>query len=118
MKIAIVTGCVGFSGSHLIERLLKSGMYVIGVDNLFRGKKENIKRFIDNQRFEFIECDLIDQESVVEISQLVNLAGGLDYIYHYAAVNGTEHFYDKPSFTFYTNNKTTENVLIEEYDEA
>ena len=33
MKI-LVTGCAGFIGSHVSERLLKSGYEVYGIDNL------------------------------------------------------------------------------------
>ena len=38
-KIAVVTGCYGFIGSHLTEKLLKKNYKVIGIDNLSTGKK-------------------------------------------------------------------------------
>ena len=31
-KIAIVTGCFGFIGNHLIVKLLREGCYVFGID--------------------------------------------------------------------------------------
>ena len=31
-KIAIVTGCFGFIGNHLMLKLLKDGWYVFGID--------------------------------------------------------------------------------------
>jgi len=107
----LITGCAGFLGSHLVNKLLDNGDYVIGVDNLFRGKESNIQKPLSNTRFKFIKGDLTEQQCIVKINKEVERVGGLDYIYHYAAVNGTEHFYDKPSYTFYVNNKSTENIL-------
>ena len=37
---ALVTGCAGFIGSNLVDRLLKNKWSVIGVDNLSTGQKE------------------------------------------------------------------------------
>ena len=39
-KKALVTGGAGFVGSHLVEALVKSGVYTISVDNYFAGKKK------------------------------------------------------------------------------
>lgn len=38
----IVTGCAGFIGSHLTEKLLKNGHSVVGIDNLSSGYESNI----------------------------------------------------------------------------
>jgi len=40
-KIILVTGGAGFVGSHLCERLIKSGHKVISLDNYFTGSREN-----------------------------------------------------------------------------
>ena len=42
MKKIIVTGAAGFLGSHLCDSLLEKGYKVLGIDNFFRGKKENL----------------------------------------------------------------------------
>ena len=42
----IVTGCVGFIGSHLCEKLLKENKNIIGIDNIndyYDIKKKNKK---------------------------------------------------------------------------
>jgi len=77
MKRILVTGGAGFIGSHLCEKLLNEGDYVICLDNFFTGSKNNIQHLLDNpkfnQRFELIEHD-ITKEFYAEIDQLYNLA--------------------------------------------
>ena len=38
MKRIVVTGGAGFLGSHLCERLLKEGNYVISIDNFLQAQ--------------------------------------------------------------------------------
>ena len=42
----IVTGCCGFIGSHLTEKLLQNEKNYIGIDNLSSGNLGNIKNFV------------------------------------------------------------------------
>jgi len=73
MNRVLVTGGAGFLGSHLCDRLIKEGNYVICVDNLFTGSKDNIKHLLSNPNFEFIEHDVIEP-LYVEVDQIYNLA--------------------------------------------
>lgn len=43
-KVMVVTGCAGFIGSHLCERLVRLGYKVIGIDNFDPAYDEAIKR--------------------------------------------------------------------------
>lgn len=70
---SLVTGGAGFLGSHLCDRLIKEGNYVICVDNLFTGKKDNIRHLIGNPYFEFVRHD-VTQPLFVECDQIYNLA--------------------------------------------
>jgi len=45
-KRIIVTGAAGFIGSHLSVRLIREGYEVIGIDNLSRGRIENLVEII------------------------------------------------------------------------
>lgn len=69
----LVTGGAGFLGSHLCERLLAQGHEVICVDNLFTGRKENLRTFINNPYFEFIRHDVVDPFKA-EVDRIYNLA--------------------------------------------
>lgn len=69
----LVTGGAGFLGSHLCEKLLEQDNDVICLDNLFTGRKDNIRHLVGNNYFEFIRHDII-QPVYVECDQIYNLA--------------------------------------------
>jgi UDP-glucuronate decarboxylase len=73
MKRIVVTGGAGFIGSHLCQNLLAAGHEIICVDNLFTGKKMNIRDLLPNSSFEFIRHD-ITHPLYVEADQIYNLA--------------------------------------------
>jgi len=73
MNRVLVTGGAGFLGSHLCDRLIREGNDVICLDNLFTGKKDNIRHLLDNPYFEFIRHD-VTQSIFVECDQIYNLA--------------------------------------------
>jgi UDP-glucuronate 4-epimerase len=63
MPSVLVTGCAGFIGSHLCERLLADGYTVVGLDNFDpfydRGLKQaNLGGFLRHPNFRFYELDL------------------------------------------------------------
>ncbi|MDZ7266592.1 MAG: SDR family oxidoreductase [candidate division KSB1 bacterium] len=75
MPRTLVTGGAGFLGSHLCEYLLNAGHEVIAMDNLLTGTTENIEH-LRSDRFKFIKHD---------VTEYIYLAGGLDYILHFAS---------------------------------
>ncbi len=89
MKKAFVTGCAGFIGSNLVDRLLADGVSVVGWDNLSTGQE----RFMANARaskdFTFVQGDNLD------LSSLAKAMEGSDFVFHLAANAdvrfGTEH---------------------------
>lgn len=69
----LVTGGGGFLGSHLCDRLIERGDEVICLDNLFTGRKKNIRHLWDRPEFEFIRHDIVDPY-MAEVDQIYNLA--------------------------------------------
>jgi UDP-glucose 4-epimerase len=56
----LVTGAAGFIGSHVCDHLLKAGHEVVGLDNLSRGKLENLAEAQETGRFSFEQFDITD----------------------------------------------------------
>jgi UDP-glucuronate decarboxylase len=69
----LVTGGAGFLGSHLCERLISEGHYVICVDNFFTGSKDNVAHLLGNPNFELLRHD-VAFPLYVEVDQIYNLA--------------------------------------------
>ena len=59
-KNILITGGAGFIGSHLMDLLLGKGFKVTCVDNLYLGRKENIKHQLHNENFAFYKFDVLD----------------------------------------------------------
>ena len=88
MKKILVTGCAGFIGSHLCEKLLALGYQVSGIDNFdpFYDpaiKHKNLSNFINHPNFEFVETDLADK---IELEK--KFPANIDLIVHLAAKAG------------------------------
>ncbi len=96
----LVTGCAGFVGSHLTERLLNDGFEVLGIDSFLdyyseKIKEANLKNARKNPRFEFIKADILELE-------LKDVLEGVDCIFHQAAQAGVRSSWGD-SFQIYTN---------------
>jgi len=75
-KRILITGAAGFLGSHLCDRFIKEGYYVIAMDNLITGDLMNIEHLNSNPNFEFIHHD---------VTKFIDIKGDLDYILHFAS---------------------------------
>ena len=87
----LVTGGAGFIGSSLCEKLIDEGHTVLAYDSLFRGLTSNLSSLEDNERFHFMQGDVRD---VDRLDDAVDALGGLDIVFHLAAVNGTKWFHE------------------------
>jgi UDP-glucose 4-epimerase len=105
VKDILVTGGAGFIGSSLIPVLLGKGYRVVVLDNLTRGKKQNLSRFYSIKNFKFIELDLLD---IGKLKQVVNEC---DLIYHLAANVEVRTGEFDTEIDFLNNIVATRNVL-------
>ena len=72
-KQILVTGGAGFLGSHLCQRLLNDGHYVLCVDNFYTGNRLNIAHLLSNTNFELMRHD-VTFPLYVEVDEIFNLA--------------------------------------------
>lgn len=101
----MVTGCAGFIGSNLCDRLLELNCSVIGFDNFSTGQRRFLQSAIRHPNFRLIEGDLLD------LDYLKGVFAGIDMVFHLAANAdvrfGTEH----PRRDLEQNTIATYNVL-------
>ena len=107
MKI-LVTGCAGFIGSHVSERLLQEGYEVFGIDNLndyydVNQKEENLKILSKYNKFTFKKDDIISTNIINDIKP--------DKVCHLAAMAGVRNSIDNPSQYVKTNIEGFINLL-------
>ncbi len=104
-KTSVITGCAGFIGSNLVDRLVDEGRFVIGVDNFSTGQRRFLEGALGNANFKLVEMDLL------ELDALKAAFAGADEVYHLAANAdvrfGTEH----PRKDLEQNTIATYNVL-------
>jgi len=105
----LVTGGAGFIGSKLVNRLVSEGANVQVIDNLWRGKIENIN-FNKSLDFDisrdFHHADLLDYEKCLELIRDV------DIVYHLAdVVAGVDYVFNHEPFVFRQNILINTNVL-------
>ena len=105
MPTALVTGAAGFIGSSLSETLLERGYRVRGADNITTGHRSNLQSLEDRDEFEFYEVDIRDEPAMND------LAEGVDYVFHQAAVPSVPRSVDDPITTTDANCTGTATVL-------
>ena len=104
----LVTGCCGFIGSHLAERLLRDGEDVLGIDNFDpyyprQLKLKNLEVLKEHEKFQFVE------ESI--LGDLEQLFRKVSIVYHQAAIAGVRNSLRDPLRYVENNVLGTANIL-------
>lgn len=104
-SVFLVTGGAGFIGSNLCEALLNMGYKVRCLDNLSTGKKENVDLFIDHPQYTFIEGDITDLDTCL------NVCKDVDYVLHQAAWGSVPRSVEMPLYYEKVNIGGTLNMM-------
>ncbi len=107
-KICLVTGCAGFIGSHLTQRLLDSGHMVVGVDNLFSGYLHNMEGFLDHPDFKFHEVSITENGLLESLKEAYP---DLDVIFQLAAIVSVPYSIEHPELTMEVNFEATRRMI-------
>lgn len=113
MKI-LLTGGIGYIGSHTLVELLENNYEVVVIDNFFNSKKEvieNIKK-ITNKDFKFYEGDACDKSILRKIFE----ENKIDAVIHFAGYKAVGESVKKP-LMYYRNNLDSTLSLLEIMDE-
>jgi UDP-glucose 4-epimerase len=88
----VVTGAAGFLGFHLSRALAaRTDIEVFCVDNFARGTADaSWLALTAKPNVHAIQMDLSDPANYKSLPQ------SIDYVYHMAALNGTQNFYERP----------------------
>ena len=105
MKVAFITGCAGFVGSSLVDRLLADGFSVVGWDNFSTGQPEFLVEAEKNSRFRLITGDNLD------LPALTAAMAGCDTVFHLAANADVRFGLNHPDRDLQQNTIATFNVL-------
>ncbi len=104
----LVTGGAGFIGSHLVDRLLSEGNFVVAYDNLSLGRLENLEEASKNTNFKFVEGDILDREKFWNVFKTNNF----DIVFHMAANSDIAKSHANPDVDFDNTFRTTYETLL------
>ena len=92
-KNILITGGGGFIGFHLAKYHAKNGDNIILLDNLVKNNQKldsDLKSLMEYENIDLIQVDLAN--GTIDLS----IPNEIDVVYHLAAINGTNLFYEIP----------------------
>lgn len=92
----LVTGAAGFIGSHLVDRLLKEGHHVLGLDNEVNGLRSNLPQSTDNFKYQKFDIKHLAPLFIAPLNEF-------DVIFHLAAIGSIPRSVERPNETIQTN---------------
>lgn len=100
-----LTGCAGFIGSNLTDRLLAADHQVVGYDNFSTGRTMFLESASRSGNFKLITGDLLDP------AELTPAMAGCEFVFHLAANADVRFGTDHPRKDLEQNTIATMNVL-------
>lgn len=110
MKI-LVTGGLGFIGSHTVVELLNANNEVVIVDNLYNSRENVLEKLekITGKKIKFYKCDLTNKE---ELDKVFVKEKNIDSVIHFAGYKAVGESVKKP-IMYYSNNLISTTNLLE-----
>jgi UDP-glucose 4-epimerase len=100
-----ITGCAGFIGSSLTDRLLTSGCTVVGIDDFSTGQRQFLDSAAKHPSFCLVEGDLLNLDA------LKTAMRGADCVFHLAANADVRFGVEHPRKDLEQNTIATHHVL-------
>ncbi len=100
-----VSGCAGFIGSNLTDRLLAANHQVVGYDNFSTGRTAFLESALRSDRFTLSTGDLLDAK------KLTSAMDGCEFVFHLAANADVRFGTDHPRKDLEQNTIATMNLL-------
>ena len=106
----LVTGGLGYIGSHTCVELMNAGQEIVVVDNLYNCKKSSYDRIkaLTGKDFSFYECDIRNKEGLNEVFEKENITS----VIHFAGLKAVGESVRKP-LEYFDNNITGTLVLLD-----
>jgi UDP-glucose 4-epimerase len=101
----LITGGLGFIGSHLCNRLISQGHTVTALDDMSTGRMSNVDGFASSPDFSHVPGSILD------VKVVNGLVAQSEYVFHLAAAVGVFNIVNNPLKSLITNIRGTENVL-------
>lgn len=111
----LVTGGIGYIGSHTSIQMIRAGMTPVIIDNLYNSKKTVLDRIekVSSVRPVFIEGDIRDKALLVKIMNQHNI----EAVVHFAGLKAVGESVEKP-LEYYDDNVHGTLVLVDAMREA
>ena len=105
MKNIIIFGGAGFIGTNLTKYLLDKGNKILCVDNFFTGKLNNINQFLKNQNYLYMNADITDGQTFVDLEDIIEsyFYNFIDEIYNLACPASPPKYQIDPIYTIHTS---------------
>ncbi len=98
----LISGAAGFVASHLVDRLLADGHFIVGLDNFLTGHERNLAHLSGHVNFQFIECD---------VTKTIPNLGPFDTVIHAASPASPKDYLEHPLETLEVGSTGTRNTL-------
>jgi nucleoside-diphosphate-sugar epimerase len=101
-RVCVVLGACGFLGSHLVEKLLAEGDYVVGFDDLSSGSIHNLDEVSENPNLEI---------HVQNINDSFEVNSRVDVVFNAASLASPKAYLADPIHTLITGSKGSTNAI-------